>query len=114
MQQGSELKRDRKVYSAGAGVARKARTEAPNRLQMVEKLSICADRLDQVGTNIGDHRSVTLHNRWEPHLQLSFGVASPFHDGLGLLTPRDKVLVLIHVGHHLIHLQHGEPHYSAL
>lgn len=58
--------------------------------------------------NGGDHGSVSLHHWREAHLQLGFGVSRPFHDVMGLLTPRDKVLVLVDVGHHVVHLLHGE------
>lgn len=64
---------------------------------------------DHVGSYIGDHGRVSLHYGWKAHLKLSFGVACPLHDGLGLLTPGDEQLVVIHISHHLIHLQHRVP-----
>lgn len=59
--------------------------------------------------NTGDHRRVSLHHRRESHFQLGFGVSCSFHDVLGLLTPGDKVLVLVNIGHHIIHFLHRKP-----
>lgn len=54
-----------------------------------------------------DHRRVSLHHRRESHFQLGFGVTCSLHDGLGLFTPRHKELVLIYVGHDVIHFLHS-------
>lgn len=59
--------------------------------------------------NTGDHRRVSLHHWRESHFQLGFGVSCSFHDVLGLLTPGDKVLVLVNIGHHVIHFLHRKP-----
>lgn len=64
--------------------------------------------LHQVRSDGGDHGRVSLHHGREAHLQLGFGVARSLHDVMGLLTPGDKVLVLFHVGHHVVHLLHGK------
>lgn len=57
----------------------------------------------------GDHGRVSLHHRRESHFQLGFGVTRSLHDGLGLLTPGHKVLVLVDIGYDVIHFLHGIP-----
>lgn len=43
----------RKIYGAGARVTRNARTEAPYRLQVIEKLTICANCLKSPRSDFG-------------------------------------------------------------
>lgn len=59
--------------------------------------------------NTSDHGGVSLHHRRESHFKLCFGVTCSPHDGLGLLTPGHKVLVLVDVGNHVVHFLHSKP-----
>ncbi len=71
---------------------------------MVKLWSAQKAYFDQMWTDVAYHWSVSLNNRREAHLQLSFGMTGSFHDGLGLLTPRYEEFVVIHIGYHIIHL----------
>lgn len=64
---------------------------------------------DEMRANVGDHGRVPLHHRGKPHLQLCLRVACSLHYRLGLFTPRDEVLVVVHVGYDVIHLLHRVP-----
>lgn len=59
-----------------------------------------------MGPDTGDHRRVSFHHWRKSDLNLGFGVACSFHDGLGLLTPGHKVLVFVNIGHHIMHFLH--------
>lgn len=55
------------------------------------------------------HRCVSLHHWRKSHFKLGLGVSCSLHDGQRFLTPRHKVLVVINVGHNLVHFQHRIP-----
>lgn len=52
----------------------------------------------------GEVRGVALHQRRESNFQLGLKVPRLFLDEAGLPAPRHKVLVLVHVGHHVVQL----------
>lgn len=52
----------------------------------------------------GEVRGVALHQRRESNFQLRLKIASLLFDEAGLSAPRHKVLVLVHVGHHIVQL----------
>lgn len=73
-------------------------------------VSVCCKALqtyfDEMRANVGDHGRVALHHGRKPHLQLRFSMTRSLHYGLRLFTPRNKVFVIVHVGHDVIHLLH--------
>lgn len=52
----------------------------------------------------GEVRGVALHQRRESNFQLGLKVPRLFLDEAGLPAPGHKVLVLVHVGHHVVQL----------
>lgn len=52
----------------------------------------------------GEVRGVALYERRESYFQLGLETTRLFFDEAGLPAPRHKVLVLVHVGHHIVQL----------
>lgn len=68
-----------------------------------------AAHLDQVWGHHADQGGVGLHHRGEAHHQPGLTEAATLEHHLRLLTPGNKVVVVLHLGHHLVDLLHGEP-----
>lgn len=64
---------------------------------------------DLVVGNDSDLRDVSLDERGETDLQLCHEATASPPQNPRLLTPGNKVLVLLHTGHHLVHLLWGVP-----
>lgn len=70
--------------------------------------------LDQVGAHCSDERGVVFSHWREAHSEFCLAVPGPLKDDVGLLAPRNKEAVILHAGHHLVHLLHGKPAHKII
>lgn len=61
----------------------------------------------------GDLRGVALHNGGESYFELRLDVTVSSFSDPRLLAPGNKVLVLVHTGHHVVHLLWSIPEHTV-
>lgn len=92
-----------------AGLWSRTRGEPPDRLKMAEQRPLSGHGPDLVVWDIGQLRDVAFEERGESDHQLCTTLAIISLKGPRLLTPRDKLTVLIHVCHYVVHLLRSVP-----